>query len=108
MVSGNLAAPFATAYPPLLQISIKALETVMFNDWPRIMDHRGEILKGLTVCWCRIKEEESASEELESVQRRLERSVRLLTLLVRKDVDITAEYQELIECDERLRDLLIV
>lgn len=107
MISGNLAAPFATAYPPLLEASIKALETVMIKGGSRIVAHRGEILKGLTVCWCRIKEEEVVSEELERVQRSLKISVRQLTLLVRGNVDVTAEYQKLIDCDERLRDFLM-
>lgn len=60
------------------------------------------------MCWCRIKEEEVISEELKRVQESIEQSMSLLTLLVKKDVDVKAEYQMLIKCDERLRDLLIV
>lgn len=80
----------------------------MVNDWPRITNHRGEILRGLTICWCRIKAEEKKSKELREVQERIERSVRLLTLLIKKDVNVAAEFQMLINCDDRLRDLLIV
>lgn len=108
LLSANLTAPFATAYPPLLEASIKALEAAMVNDWPRITNHRGEILRGLTVCWCRIKDEETRSRGLRKVQESIERSVRLLTLLIKKDVDAAPEYQMLIDCNDRLRDLLIV
>lgn len=80
----------------------------MVNDWPRITNHRGEVLRGLTICWCRIKDEETKSKGLRKVQESIERSVRLLTLLTKKDVDVAAEYQMLIDCDYRLRDLLII
>lgn len=80
----------------------------MVNDWPRITNHRGEVLRGLTICWCRIKDEETKSKGLRKVQESIERSVRLLTLLAKKDVDVAAEYQMLIDCDYRLRDLLII
>ncbi len=80
----------------------------MANDWPRITNHRGEVLRGLTICWCRIKDEETKSKGLRKVQESIERSVRLLTLLTKKDVDVAAEYQMLIDCDYRLRDLLII
>lgn len=107
LISANLVAPFATTYPPLLQSSIGALEAIMVNDWPRIKSHRGEILRGLTICWCGIKEEERKSEELGSLQESIERVVRLLTFLLNMNTDIAADYRSLIECDDRLHNLLI-
>ncbi len=79
----------------------------MVNDWPRITNHRGEILRGLTICWCKIKDEETRSKGLTKVQESIERSVRLLTLLTKKNVDIAADYQMLIDSNHHLRDLLI-
>lgn len=108
LLSANLTAPFATAYSPLLEASIKAFQVAMVNDWPRITYHRGEILRGLTICWCRIKDEETRTEGLREIEESIRRFVRLLTLLVKKDVDVAAEYQILVDSNYRLRDLLIV
>ncbi len=80
----------------------------MVNDWPRITNHRGEILRGLTICWCQVKDEETRSKGLTKVRESIERSVRLLTLLTKKNVDIAADYQMLIDSNHHLRDLLIV
>lgn len=80
----------------------------MVNVWPRVAYHRGGILRGLTVCWCRIKDEEVISMELKKVQESVRRAVRILTAVLERDVDVKEEYQVLIDSDERLRELLIV
>ncbi|KAF6232717.1 hypothetical protein HO173_009156 [Letharia columbiana] len=108
LLTGILAAPFATAYPPLLQASVKAVQTIIVADWPRIAHHRGEILKGLTVCWCRIGFEEAQCQELKQVQESIERAVQLLTCVLMGKVLLVEEYQTLIDSDSRLRDLLVV
>lgn len=108
LLSANLAAPFATAYAPLLQASVKALEAAILNDWPRISHHRGEILKGLTICWCRILEQETESKELNMVQESIKRMIQLLTAVMKTDVNVIEEYQILIDSDDRLRGLLKV
>ena len=81
----------------------------MVNGWQRIAIHRGEILRGLTVCWCRIVGQDKESEELKETQERVEEAVRVLTSLIKSDVNISIgeEYQTLIENDGRLQELLI-
>ncbi|CAD6583397.1 MAG: hypothetical protein ASARMPREDX12_005298 [Alectoria sarmentosa] len=108
LLTGILDTPFATAYPPLLQASVKALQTIIVADWPLITRHRGEILKGMTVCWCRIGDEKAQSQELKEVRESLGKAVQLLTCVVAGNVKVVEEYQTLIDSDNRLRDLLVV
>lgn len=103
-----MAAPFATAYPPLLQASVKALQTIIVADWPRIAHHRGEILKGVTICWCRIGDEEAQSQELKEVRESIKQAVQLLTCVVTGVNKVEEEYQNLIDSDSRIQDLLTV
>ena len=102
-----MATPFATAYPPLLQAAVNAIEVILTIDWPRISYHRGEILKGLTMCWCRIKDQDQVSKELRKVQESIEGAVRLLTHVLGNDVDVKNEYKVLIDGEMRLRGLLV-
>ena len=103
-----MAAPFASAYPALLQASVEAVKIITITDWPRIAHHRGDILKGLTICWCRIQDEEVQSQELNTVREKIEQAVQLLTYAVTLDAKLVDEYQVLIDSDSRLRDLLVV
>ena len=107
LLSTNLAAPFATAYPPLLLASLTAMDAVIINAWPRVANHRGEMLRGLTICWCRIKEE-SFSTELSEVKEGIQRTVRLLTNILRRDGQVKEEFQILIDQEYQLGDLLII
>ena len=108
LLTGILAAPFATAYPALLQTSVKAVKTIIVTGWPRIAHYRGEILKGVIICWCRIWDEEVQSQELNAVRGSIEQVVQLLTCAVAQNAKIAEEYQILIDSDGRLRDLLVV
>lgn len=108
LLSGILAAPFATAYPALLQASVKAIQGIIVAAWPRIARHRGEILKSITICWCRLDDEKAQSEELKAVQISIEQTVQLLTCAVTQDFDLVEECQSLIDVDGRLRDLLAI
>ena len=104
-----LSAPFATAYPPLLLAALRAMETVILVDWPRVGYHRGEILKGLVFCWLRIEDEEKTeSKELDEVQSKIKHCVKLVTAVLKRDVDVKSEYRLLVESDSRLEQLLLV
>lgn len=110
MLSQILSAPFATAYPPLLEASVHAMDAVIVHVWPRVAYHRGEILEGLIICWCRIQgeEEERQSTELLRIQTNIHRTVKLVTAILKPDVNVLEEYQTLIDADRRLQNLLIV
>ncbi len=108
LLSETLVAPFATAYPPLLQASIKSVEAVLINDWPRISYYRGEILRGLTTCWCRIKDQETIPMELTKVQQSIKGALQLLRSLLKADIHVAEEFQILMASDDRLHDLVTV
>lgn len=82
------------------------MDAVIANVWPRVAYHRGEILEGLVVCWCRIQGEETQSEDLGRIQTDLHRTVRLVTAILKMDMDVTEEYQTLLDSDPRLYSLL--
>ncbi|MCJ1463434.1 hypothetical protein MMC07_002041 [Pseudocyphellaria aurata] len=108
LLSHIMSAPFATAYPPLLTASVHAIDAVVVNVWPRVAYHRGEILEGLVICWGRIHGEEAPSRELEGIQTHIHRTVKLVTAILKTDMDVTEEYQRLIDADHRLQQLLLV
>lgn len=108
MVSLILAAPFATAYPPLLEAVIRVMEAIVVNLWPRIDYYRGDILEGLIYCWCKILSEEATpSDALIRVRFAIEKVVKLMTAFLKTQRNTADDYQFLIAVDHRLRDLLI-
>ncbi|KAI4123291.1 MAG: hypothetical protein LQ338_005340 [Usnochroma carphineum] len=109
MISGILTAPFATAYPPLVETAVETLRAVVVNGWPRVGYHRGEILEGLVVCWCRIDEEEEERRgELTGVKSGIEEVVRAVVQILRDDEVARAEIQMLRRFDPRFEALLDV
>ena len=84
------------------------MDAHIVQDWPRIAYHRAEILEGLTVCWCRIEDEHKESTEIEDLRRGLQETVRLLTTAIKRTVDVQREYQELVDSNTRLRNLLVM
>ncbi|KAI9874184.1 MAG: hypothetical protein M1830_010096 [Pleopsidium flavum] len=100
LLSEILAAPFGTAYPPLLLAAVKAIQAILVNCWPRIAIYRGEILRGLTTCWCRLLED--GSEGLDSVSAAIKDAIKLLTAAFGNAVDAKADYGSLVDSDERL------
>lgn len=84
------------------------MQTIILTAWPRIAYNRGEILKGLTICWCRIEEQESTSDELHEVREKIKSTVSLLTSVLERVVNVVDEYQSLIDSDGRLQKLLVV
>ncbi|KAL8726394.1 MAG: hypothetical protein Q9166_006745 [cf. Caloplaca sp. 2 TL-2023] len=108
MISGILTAPFATAYPPLLEASVRLLRAVIMNGWPRVRFHRGEILEGLVVCWCRIEDEEEPSGGILTVQGGIEEVLKAVVQLFRGDEELEKEFERLKGCDSRLQAVLRV
>lgn len=69
--------------------------------------HKGEIMRGLLICWCRIKDCEVESRELLQIQQAIEIAMRLLKVALKNDVDVGEDYRILVDSDPRLRDLLV-
>lgn len=114
LLSNVLAEPLGPAYPPLLRAAAKAVQAVQLNAWPRIAVHRGEVLRGVTVCWIRVCEQGQRggeeAVELEAVKQELRTCVEMLAAVLKEDqdADLQKEAAMLVEADERLSGLLDV
>ena len=84
-----------------------SIQAIIVNLWPRMAYHRGEIMRGLLICWCRIKHCEVESRELLQIQQGIENAMRLLKAVLRSDVDDGEDYRILVDSDPRLGDLLV-
>ncbi|KAI9667504.1 MAG: CCA tRNA nucleotidyltransferase, mitochondrial [Bathelium mastoideum] len=105
LITSALSNPLGPAYPPLLTAATKALQTVMLNCWPRMAFWRGEILKGLTICWLRLAQEDTLNQELQIAKEELQKTAQILAAAVRQEVDIDADFQQLTLADQRLETL---
>ncbi|KAL8691503.1 MAG: hypothetical protein Q9218_003289 [Villophora microphyllina] len=108
MISATLTAPFALAYPPLLMAALGTLKAVICNAWPRAGCHRGDVLEGLVVCWCRIEDEERLSEEVSKVKEGIEVIVQAVVKMLGEDGDARRDLKILRDHDPRLGVLLTV
>ncbi|KAL8938083.1 MAG: hypothetical protein Q9216_004081 [Gyalolechia sp. 2 TL-2023] len=106
LVSATLTAPFATAYPPLLEAALQTLQAIIINGWPRVAFHKGEILEGLLICWCRIENEEEPISELISTRKAIRDKSRAVVRLLRDDDHAMEEIQMIRDHDSRFKTLL--
>ncbi|KAL8639485.1 MAG: hypothetical protein Q9228_003490 [Teloschistes exilis] len=109
MVSATLTAPFALAYPPLLIAALGVLRAVISKAWPRVGYHRGDILEGLIVCWCRIvDDDEEASDEVLAVRAHIEEVARTVVKIIGDDEEGRSDLRMLKDHDSRLQAILAV
>lgn len=64
-------------------------------------------MRGLSICWCRIRDCEVESRERLQIQRGIENAMRLLKAILQSDVDVAEDYRLLVDSDTGLRDLLV-
>ena len=105
LITSVLSNPFGPAYPPLFLAATRALQTVALNCWPRMSFWRGEVLKGMTLCWLRIAEEDRSDQQLMTVEKELQKTAQILAAAVRQEVDIDSDFQQLSVADDRLKGL---
>jgi tRNA nucleotidyltransferase (CCA-adding enzyme) len=110
LLSTILAEPLGAAYPPMLLTATKGMQAVILNGWPRIGRWRSEVLRGLTVCWVRIVEEDiEVGGGLDGVKRELKDAVSMLKAAVQHDgdegVDWEGETRELVGAHAQLEQL---
>ncbi|KAL8633794.1 hypothetical protein Q9189_000530 [Teloschistes chrysophthalmus] len=109
MVSVTLTAPFALAYPPLLMAALGVLRAVVARAWPRVGYHRGDILEGLVVCWCRIADDDDkASGEVLAVRAEIKEVARTVVRIIGDDEEGRSDLRMLGDHDSRLRAILAV
>lgn len=76
--------PFATAYPPALLSAAEALNAVIVNCWPRILDadHAEQIIRTISLCWLNLHDDnigpELSSKDRDDISAKLLESARIL------------------------------
>ncbi|KAK1062653.1 CCA tRNA nucleotidyltransferase, mitochondrial [Friedmanniomyces endolithicus] len=97
----------AAARVPVLRAGMQALRAVALNAWPRITEWRGEVLRGLTLCWLRTEGVEDG-EEVEGLREEMREVVELMRVVVGEQVGFEGECAVLVAADGRLGGLLEV
>ena len=104
MLTETLSHPLSTAKMPMLSSAVEALQSVILNGWPRIVEHRGEVLKGLTLCW--LKLEGPIEGDATALRQQLQETVQLLNAAIGDRCDFSADCVVLTGADGRLKTLL--
>ncbi|KAF2083294.1 hypothetical protein K490DRAFT_52041 [Saccharata proteae CBS 121410] len=100
LLSNVLSEPLGSLHPPLLAGAARALQEVMLNAWPRVGDWRGEVLKGVCVCWVGLR-----GEGVAEVEKELRMVVQVLERATGEEVGLREEMEALLRADERLKEL---
>lgn len=67
--------------------------------------YRGDILKGITACWCDIQEDGRVSEQFEDIRVVLKQDVELLKAALDADMASIQEIDDFLDSDARLSGL---
>lgn len=107
MISETLSHPLLAtdAQIETLISATQALQAVILNGWPRMVVHRGEVLKGLMFCWVKVRDVEG--DEVEGLKREMREAVKMLKVAVSKEVDFDSECRTLVDAEPRVGDLLV-
>ncbi|KAF2482960.1 hypothetical protein BDY17DRAFT_138728 [Neohortaea acidophila] len=105
ILTETLSYPLGDARVETLLSATRALQAVILNAWPRMVVHRGEVLKGLAFCWINIKESEG--EGVEELRRELKEAVGMLRAAVGEEVDFEHDARTLLEAEPGLEGLLV-
>ncbi|KAK1061374.1 CCA tRNA nucleotidyltransferase, mitochondrial [Friedmanniomyces endolithicus] len=91
---------------PTLRAGVQALRAVVLNCWPRFLEWRGEVLKGLALGWLRVEKEEGG--KVEGLRGEMREVVGLMRVMVGEQVGFEGECAVLVAADGRLGGLLEV
>jgi tRNA nucleotidyltransferase (CCA-adding enzyme) len=103
MLSSILTHPFVTASLPLLLSSVKALQALVLNTWPRMHVYKTEVLKCAGVAWIRIEQE--GGEGFEEIKQECRTTVQMLKDALGENKEFEAEVAEMVKVDGRLEGL---
>ncbi|KAI7502971.1 poly A polymerase C-terminal region-like protein [Hortaea werneckii] len=100
----SILSPSLIAMPPeTLCSATKAVQAVIVNGWPRMSEHRGEVLKGITLCWINV--EGMSDDATEELKRELKTAVQLLRAALKGQAAFDEETKVLMDADARLKGL---
>ncbi|KAF2723907.1 poly A polymerase C-terminal region-like protein [Polychaeton citri CBS 116435] len=105
----SLGAEGSKTFQALLN-AVKALRGIISSARPRIPSWRGEILKGLTLCWLKAEESQQPDihdtrEMLGALQEELKTTAKALKSAVSDECDWDQDISVLVEADSRLKSL---
>lgn len=104
MLVETLSHPLSTASMQMVEATVLALQSVLRNAWPRMTLWRGEVLKGLCLCWTNL-EKPGKEYDTARVREQMRETVQLLETVVESECDFRKECAMLAEADARLKDL---
>ena len=107
MLSETLTQAAKAQETDLLMATLQALQAVVFNGWPRMFEHRMEIMKGVTIAWLILVESgKDGVGEVVEVKKCMVESVRILHAAMGEKESFVDECKQLLEADEKLVGLL--
>jgi tRNA nucleotidyltransferase (CCA-adding enzyme) len=85
LLSAILQEPFILVHRPLVIATLKALQSVLLNTWPRVSAHRGVLMIGLSLLWARCMEEQAKprAQDVEDVNAQIKEAVAMLDAIMR-------------------------
>ncbi|KAK6429080.1 CCA tRNA nucleotidyltransferase, mitochondrial [Oleoguttula sp. CCFEE 5521] len=97
--------PVNAAHEQVLPLStVMALQALIQNAWPRMVEYRGEVLKGLVTCWLALQDSILPSSAV--LAQEMKKTVQMLKAVVAEQVPWDGEVADLIKVDGRLTELL--
>jgi len=107
MLSESLTQAAKARQTDLLMATLQALQAVIFNGWPRMFEHRIEIMKGLTIAWLILVESEKGHVGgVKEVKDCMVETVRVLHAAMGEKESFVGECRLWVEADEKLVGLL--
>jgi tRNA nucleotidyltransferase (CCA-adding enzyme) len=103
MLSESLTQAAKARQTDLLMAALQALQAVIFNGWPRMEEHRVEIMKGVTIAWLILVE--SGKDDV-GVKECMVETVRVLHAAMGEKESFVGECRLWLEADEKLVGLL--
>lgn len=107
MLSETLTQAAKAQQTDLLMATLQALQAVIFNGWPRMFEHRMEIMKGATIPWLILVESgKDGVGEFVEVKECMVETVRVLHAAMGEKESFVDECKQLLGADEKLVGLL--
>lgn len=112
MLSAVMTDPFATAHPPALLSAAEAMNAIIVNCWPRILDseHVEQIIRAISLCWLSLYDGDTASQASEqdtsAISEQLARSGEMLQAIWQQhNVQPPKKLSEVLKQEPRLKAL---
>jgi len=101
--------PFAPSSPTTLLSSIKALQAILANCWPRILPNSPwlpEIINALVLCWLNVAEHDKPTPDHATISQELVNSAKILAAILEAVDGEDKEGKENFVAAVRLSDLV--